>query len=47
MMKVKVILMLVVELEMWRMFFGDNFDFGDLKKKVFELFNEIDIEMLF
>lgn len=47
MMKVKVTLMSAVEPEMRRMSFGDNPDFGDLKKKVSELFNETDTEMLF
>lgn len=46
-MKVKVTLMSAVEPEMRRMSFGDNPDFGDLKKKVSELFNETDTEMLF
>lgn len=47
MMKVKVTLMSAVEPEMRRMSFGDNPDFGDFKKKVSELFNETDTEMLF
>lgn len=47
MMKVKVTLMSAVEPEMRRMSLGDNPDFGDLKKKVSELFNETDTEMLF
>lgn len=47
MMKVKVTLVSAVEPEMRRMSFGDNPDFGDLKKKVSELFNETDTEMLF
>lgn len=46
-MKVKVTLMSAVEPEMRRMSFGDNPDFGDFKKKVSELFNETDTEMLF
>lgn len=47
MMKVKVTLMSAVEPEMRRMSLGDNPDFDEFKKKVSELFNETDAELLF
>lgn len=47
MMKVKVTLLSAVEPEMRRMSVGDNPDFDEFKKKVSELFNETDTELLF
>lgn len=47
MLKVKVTLMSAVEPEMRRMSLGDNPDFDEFKKKVSELFNETDTELLF